>query len=154
MGEDKILAEVGDRKITDEDIRRLRLLLGDSADHFKGQEGEKRLLDELINQELLYRDAIDRGLDKDEVFLEEYEAAKKQMLQQYALKTLLGQVQVSPEETEAYYEAHKDKFTDKEKEDKNNLLKNIYMQLVLLRQQARYVNYSKELEDKYKVKRY
>ena len=153
MSEDKILAEVGSRKITEGDVRRLRILLGEGEKHFSGPEGDRRLLDELINQELLYLDAIDKALDEEDSFIEEYESAKKQMLQQYALRRLLGQVQVSLEETEAYYEAHKDKYTDKQKRDMDELKKQIYMQLLLLKQQAEYVNYTKALSEKYGVTR-
>lgn len=154
MSEDKILARVGQRKISEEDVRRLRLMLGEQAQHFEGEEGDKRLLDELINQELLYLDAIDRSLDKDQAFLDQYEAAKKQMLQQYALNSLLGKFQVSVEETEAYFSSHKDQFSEEELKNKDELLKRIYMQLLLLKQQAGYVNFTKELEEKYSVERY
>lgn len=151
--EEKILARVGKREITEEDLRRLRLLLGDQAQHFQGPEGDKQLLNELINQELLYLDAKDKGMDQDAAYLDQVKTMKKDLLQQYALKSLLGLVQVTTEETEDYYQKHQGEYSEEDKKDMPKLMRQIYMQLTLVKQQATYVKYVKELEEKYKVKR-
>lgn len=155
--DDTILARVEEREITQQDVDELRQLLGGQAEHFQGEEGDQRLLEEIIHQELLYRDALDKHIDEEEEFKkrldEQMETIKKQLLQQYSMQKLLSAVQVLPQEVEEYYRANEEHFTDEEKKDPDKLKSQIYMQLVLLRQQATYVNYTNTLEKTYQVSR-
>ena len=154
---DTVLARVGEREITQSEVDALRKMLGEQSEHFKGEEGDKRLLEEIINQELMYRDALDKNVEAEDDFQKQWEreeaSLKKQVLQQYALSHLLGEVKVLPQEVEAYFSANQEHFTEEEKKNPDQLKSQIYMQLMLLRQQATYVNYTKELESKYPVER-
>lgn len=104
---DTVLARVGEREITQSEVDALRKMLGEQSEHFKGEEGDKRLLEEIINQELMYRDALDKNLEAEDDFQKQWEreqaSLKKQVLQQYALSHLLGEVKVLPQEVEAYF---------------------------------------------------
>lgn len=155
--DEMILARVGERAITKQEVEELRKLLGEQAEHFEGEEGDSRLLEEIIHQELLYRDAMDKKMDEEEEFQKQLDAQiammKKQLLQQYALQKLLSAVQVLPQEVEEYYHANEEHFTEKEKADPDKQKSQIYMQLLLLRQQATYVNYTTSLEKTYPVTR-
>ena len=90
---DTVLARVGEREITQSEVDALRKMLGEQSEHFKGEEGDKRLLEEIINQELMYRDALDKNLEAEDDFQKQWEreqaSLKKQVLQQYALSHLL-----------------------------------------------------------------
>lgn len=155
--DDSILARVDDRAITRQEVEDLRRLLGEQAEHFQGEEGDARLLEEIIHQELLYRDAVDKHIDEEEAFKKQLEEqmtlVKKQLLQQYALQKLLSAVQVLPQEVEDYYRANEEHFSEEEKKDPDKQKSQIYMQLLLLRQQATYVNYTASLEKTYRVMR-
>lgn len=153
MNDDKVLARVGDVDITEADVRRLKLALGDQAVQFEGTEGAERLLDELIRQELLYCEAKRRHWDRDEAFREVMAQVERQQLQQFALSRLLSEAEVSRDEVEAYYEAHEDRFSLEEKRDPAALKARIYQQLMLLRQQALYVNLTRQWEREYHVTR-
>lgn len=109
MNEQKKVAQIGERVIYEKDVDTLEALLGEQGQRFQGEEGRNRLRTELINQELLYLDALDRHYDQEPDFVEQLEAQKRQLLQQYALHRLLGEVQVKEGEVEEYYEAHRDK---------------------------------------------
>lgn len=105
----KVVAKVGEREIKVSDVIMLRNLLGREGQNFEDEVGFQRLRDELINQELLYLDALNLKMDENEDFVKSLEETKRQMLQQYALRKLLGEVDVTDEEVKQYYESHKDK---------------------------------------------
>jgi len=54
--------------------------------------------------EMVYSDALENELEKDEEFLNVMNVMKKSMLQQYGLSKMLNQVTVSDEEILEYYE--------------------------------------------------
>ena len=108
--ENKTLAIVDGRSITEADLYDLLQSIGQSAAQFQGPEGQKQLVNELVMQELLYSDALHQGLDQQEDYLHALDRMKKSLLKQYAMNKLLTAVEVSEEEIKAYYEAHKDLF--------------------------------------------
>lgn len=98
----KILAEVGDKKITQEEV--MKFIGGmQGGQQFMSPQGINQIADELVNQELLYIDALEKGLDKDEEFIKEVEFAKSNMLKNYAMHELFKDIEVSDEELKDYY---------------------------------------------------
>ncbi|SDK83328.1 peptidylprolyl isomerase [Natronincola ferrireducens] len=111
MDNKNILAVVGDREITEADLQLLmRGIDPQRAAQFQSEEGKKRLLEELINQELFYLDALDNGLDKDETFQKELKKVEESFLKQYAINKLVKTVALDEKELGEYYESHKDHF--------------------------------------------
>jgi peptidyl-prolyl cis-trans isomerase C len=108
--ENKILAKVDGREVRESDLNALMKNLGQNAQYFQGADGRKKLVDELVMHELMYSDAVERGLDNDEEFLAVIENMKKSMLQQYSLRKMFNEITVSDEEIKDYYEKHKDTF--------------------------------------------
>ena len=104
---EQVVAEVEDTKITEGDVDALMHAMGEQARQFVGETGRNRLRDELVNQELLYREALDCHFDEEPEFVEQLEGMKRQMLQQYALHRVLNSVSVEREEVEKYYEQRK-----------------------------------------------
>ena len=78
--ENKILAVVDGRNITQSDVFHLIQSIGQNAAAFQGAEGQKQLLDELVMQELLYSDALKQGLQDEEDFKSALEEMKKSLL--------------------------------------------------------------------------
>lgn len=105
--ENKLLAIVDGREVTELDYNSLMRNLGKNAAYFQGDEGRKKLIDELIMHELVYSDAIANDLEKDEEFIQVFNTMKKSMLQQYGLSKLMNGVTVSDNEIEEYYEKNK-----------------------------------------------
>lgn len=110
MEENKVLATVNDKQITEKDVDLLLRKLGPQrAMQFYSEEGRKRLLDELINQELIYLEALENGLDNNEEFLAELEYMKQNLLKQFAVRKLLENISIK-EELVTFYNDNKEKF--------------------------------------------
>ncbi len=61
----RLLAKVGDLEIFEEDVDNVfKSLPPEIQGNYNGKEGKKRLLDEVVYQELFYIDALEQGLDK------------------------------------------------------------------------------------------
>lgn len=110
----KVLAKVDGREITQKDMDMLISHLGNQAMQFANPEGEKRLLEELINEELFYSHGVEIGIENDETFKLELEKAKSSLIKQYMIgKTVMG-VKVTDEEVKEYYNLHKSEFVTSE----------------------------------------
>jgi peptidyl-prolyl cis-trans isomerase C len=115
MTENKVLATVNDIKITQQDIMGLLQSIGQQrAQQFQSPEGEKTLLNELINQNLFLLDAKERGLDKEKLFLEQIEKIKANVLSQYAVQKKLDNLTVNDEEVKKYYDENKEMFKEQD----------------------------------------
>ena len=57
--ENKVLAKVDEREITERDVEQFLADIGPQmAMQFQSAEGKERIVEELVNQELLYLDAL------------------------------------------------------------------------------------------------
>ena len=115
MDKDKILAEVNGKKITGVDYN----LFIDSLNpqlkqYFGGDELNKDVVNELVYQALLYEDAMAKGMDKEDEFLQVVEKTKESMLKTYALGKLLATAEVKDEDVKKFYEENKDAFKQSE----------------------------------------
>lgn len=112
MDKDKILAKVNGKNITGEDYNIfINSLNPDLRKHLLNTEKNKEVIDELIHQELIYQDAKDKGLDKEEDFQKVLEKAKKSLLLNYYLGKMLSDIAITDKEIEDFYKVHKDHFT-------------------------------------------
>ncbi|MBZ4668551.1 MAG: PpiC-type peptidyl-prolyl cis-trans isomerase [Defluviitaleaceae bacterium] len=108
--ENKVLAIVDGREIKESDIYSLMQNLGQQAAHFRSPQGQKQLLNEIIAQELLYSEALEKEFDKEENFVTVLEQMKKSLLMQYAANKFMSSVSVSDEEVQKYFEENKAMF--------------------------------------------
>ena len=125
--ESKVLAKVNDKELTlDEFYNRysqsweFRMGVashGEAASNPYTVSGgrKRRFLDELITNEVLYDEAIKRGLDKDEEFLTMVEGYKRRLLTEVLLRNAENQVTVTDEEINDYYNSNKGEFVESEK---------------------------------------
>jgi peptidyl-prolyl cis-trans isomerase C len=111
MNKPNVLAVVGGKEITQNDVEEILASLGpQAAAQYRNPEGQARLLDEAINRRLLYLDAVDNQLDKEKEFQEQLANVKENILRDYAVSRLLDPVKVTDKEAEDYYSTHKDHF--------------------------------------------
>lgn len=119
----KVIAKVNGREITQTDMEVLLSgLQPQVAAQFYSPEGQERLLEELINQELLYTDAVNSNYEAEEEFIKEMEQVKANVLKQYALRKLLNEAKVSDEEIEAHYNENKEQFVQPEMAKASHIL--------------------------------
>lgn len=111
MENNKVLAKVENREVTQEDVNFfLQNLDPQNASQFQSPEGQKRLLTELIHQELFYLEAKKQKLDRNQAFIKSLEQLKENYLKQFAITQLLTSVSVTEDEIESYYKEHQDQF--------------------------------------------
>lgn len=111
MKENKVLAVVNGKEISEDTVLKFLNDLGPQmAMQFQSPEGIKRVVDELINQEVLYLEAIENNLDQDEAFLTELEKIKDGLVKQYALNKLLSNISASEDELLDFYNENEEKF--------------------------------------------
>ncbi|MDF2676710.1 MAG: PpiC-type peptidyl-prolyl cis-trans isomerase [Bacillota bacterium] len=120
--ENKVLAIVDRREVKESDLTQLLNNLGQNAAYFQGEEGRKKLIEELVMHELLYSEAIENDFDKQEDFLQVFNNMKKSMLQQYALSKVMNNIQVTDEELKEYYENNISKFKTEESVKASHIL--------------------------------
>ncbi|TAN42008.1 MAG: peptidylprolyl isomerase [Nitrospirae bacterium] len=107
-----VLAKVGSAVITDADLERDLKSLPDYAQQiFADQKGREKFLDELIKKEILYQEALKKGLDKSADFTKKVEEFKKLTLVSELLeKEIMSRSKVSDQEVREYYDKHKEDF--------------------------------------------
>ncbi len=112
----KTLAKVGDRTITLGDYA-AALKRMDSFERMRYQSPDrrKRLLDEMIEVELLAQEAKRRGLDKSEETQERMRQILRDQLVDDIRKNTPAANEVKEAELHAYYDAHKDEFAEPER---------------------------------------
>jgi DNA-directed RNA polymerase subunit F len=112
----KVLARVGDRTITLGDyVAALEHM--DQFDRLRYQSPERRkeLLDEMIDVELLAREAEAKGYDKDPVAQQELRAILRDAVLKDARKDVPLPSDIPEKEVRDYYEAHKADYVDPER---------------------------------------
>lgn len=123
MTESNFLAKIGDKVITANDIQAaINSLDQFQKNQFDNEEGRKRILADLINQELFYLDAIENKFDEDENFVKEMELVKANMLKQYAINKILYSIEISDDEKIKYFEENREQFVDPESASAKHIL--------------------------------
>ena len=104
------LVKVGNAKITEADLdRELKNLPEFAQALFAGSSGKERFLDELVKKEILYQEAVKKGIDKDPQYTAKVEDFKKITLVGLLLeKVIEAKSKVNPQDVKDYYEKNKD----------------------------------------------
>lgn len=123
MSNSKVLATVNGKEITQDVVMKFLNDLGpQTAMQFQSPEGIKKVVEELINQEMLYLDAKENNLEEEEAFKEQLEKFKEGLIKQYAVNKILSGVEVSEDEMKDYFESHKESFKSPESITSSHIL--------------------------------
>lgn len=121
--ENKVLAKVNEREITERDIQSaVARFPRERQSFFTTEQGKKQLLDQLVAFELYYNYGKDSGVEQSEQFIETLEIAKREILTQMAIEKVLSEVGVTDKEVEEYYEANKQMFNTGETVEARHIL--------------------------------
>ena len=121
--ENKVLAKIGNREITTQDLQFfLRNVEPKVASQYTSPEGLKQLLAQLSEQELFYLDALEKGFDKETEFTKELERVKSNLLKQYALSKFINSVTVNEIEMKKFYNENKEFFFEPESVKASHIL--------------------------------
>lgn len=111
----KVVAEFGKEKIT---LEQLDGMIKDLPQQYQAVTSSRKemFLESVINQKLLYAEALNQNIDKDANIKKEIEEATKQITIGGLLKKEIEQkLQVSDEDVKNYYEANKEQLKEPEK---------------------------------------
>ena len=87
------------------------------------KKGKLEYLDRLVTEELYYQEALARGMNKDEEFLEQLESIKKSILAGKIKKELMEQkTEVGDPEAKTYYDEHPEEYQSPETVTVNHIL--------------------------------
>ena len=112
--QNKVLAVVGGKAITEEDVQRTLMNLGQRAQQYNNPQGKQAILEQLINKELIFMDAKKNLLEMDAEYKTELEKLKKELLSNFYVEKFLRDVKVKDEDVKKYFEEHKDEFVSQE----------------------------------------
>lgn len=119
----KVFAKVGDKEITQADVNFvLNNVEPQARQQLNSEEGTKRIVDELINQELFYLDAVKSNLENDEEFKTQIERMKVDFLKQYYVGKLLSKAKVDDAEIFEFYNMNREMFVEQEKVSAKHIL--------------------------------
>ncbi len=115
MSEHLAVAVVNGKEITRGDIMKFLNDMGPQmAMQFQSPEGINRVIDEMVNQELLYLDAVENNFEKEEEFDQVLQATKVSLLKGYAFNKLISGVTVDEQELKMYFNDNKHLFNQPE----------------------------------------
>jgi peptidyl-prolyl cis-trans isomerase C len=118
----KVVAEVGSEKITLEEVDSM---IGNVPKQYQAQAlaNKDKLLDNIINQKLLYGEALKQNLKEDPAVKKQIEEATKEILiRDYLKREIEQKAVVSDADAQAYYDGNKDKFMEPEKVKVSHIL--------------------------------
>lgn len=115
MSEEKLVARVNGKEISRQDVMKFLNDIGPQmAMQFQSPEGIQRVIDELVNQELLYLDAVDSKIEEDQEFKDVLEATRINLLKDYAVNKIISNADATDQEVSEFYESNKDRYNQPE----------------------------------------
>lgn len=117
-----VLAQVGLKAITDEDVTRAIRSMGPRGKEYDNPRGRQIMLEQIINKELVLTDAKKNLLEQDAEFREELEKLKNELLANFYVEKVLREAKVTPEEVKAYFDTHPEEFQGEETVSASHIL--------------------------------
>jgi peptidyl-prolyl cis-trans isomerase C len=111
-GEDDILARVAGHAITVADVdARIARIPQMARPEYSGPIGRSRMLNQMIEEEVIYRAAVDEGLDRDPDVKQLLDASTRQILvQTYLDRRQDGATKLHEKELREFYDKHRDEY--------------------------------------------
>lgn len=111
----RLLAKVGDVEIFEADVKGVKEAMPPEIKmSYQGEEGDKKLLDEIIYQELFYLDALDKGLNNSLEYKQRLEEFSRGILRDMNISKTIADAKVSDEEVRKFYNEHDAELTRSE----------------------------------------
>lgn len=123
MNNNTVLAKIGSYEITQADLDHMMANLNPQvAANFQGEEGKKALLEELVNQKLIYIEAMENNINEEDKYKADFEKLVENFTTQFAIQKLINSVAVTHEELEDYYNNNQESFKSPEKVKASHIL--------------------------------
>ncbi len=123
QGNGKVIANINGYKLTEDKFNLLvNSLPENSKKQFQGEEGKKKLLDQLIVQKLLVQEAKKLNLDKKPEFLIRKEMDEDSLLLEQYYKYLFDNYKPDDKALKEFYKSHPELFSQKEEFEAYHIL--------------------------------
>ncbi len=122
MANEKILASVMGKTITQADVEEFINSLGQRGESYKNPQGYQIVLEELINQRLFLLDASRNLYEADPAVKAELQRAKESILVSFAIQKAVEKVNVTEADAKAYYDANQAQFVKGETANASHIL--------------------------------
>ena len=111
----ELVAIVNGKEISKNDVLKYLNDIGPQmAMQFQSPEGIRRVINELVNQELLYLDAVEKDFESDEEFQDVLEITKSNLLKDYAVNKIIPKIEATPDELAVHYLKNKEQYNKSE----------------------------------------
>ena len=104
----QVLAQVGGKPITEEDVTRFIQAMGRNGQAYNNPKGRAAVLEQMIAQRLFLLDAQRNLYEREPAFKAQLAAVKEQLLMEYAITKCIQSVRVTEEEADACHPARTD----------------------------------------------
>jgi peptidyl-prolyl cis-trans isomerase C len=142
------IAKIGDKIITKDDIQAIPEAM---RQMYLGAEG----LERFIVKQILYQEALKKGIDKDPEYLKMVDYWKKKLLVETLLnKEITEKIIIEDKEVAEYYEKNKERFKVKETGQYiplDSIKEGLRRQLLMEKQKVAFDKYIADLKERYKV---
>jgi len=107
-----VAIRVGDTKIMKREFeKRLGMLSDSQKKDFDGLEGKAKFADMIIDEQVIFAEALEQGFHKEKQIEEKIENARRAVLvTEYYTREIVGKIEVENDEVESYYEEHTEEF--------------------------------------------
>ena len=153
LSADEVLAEVDGIKITRSDVENVYRELPQEYRKKLSPNFKKEILELLIEQSLLYKEALSLKLDRNPEIAKKIENCKKRILSEELLKRIFeSKLNVAPAEIKDYYRKHLKEFTKNGKPlPLKVVLNQIKKKIAIEKKRKIYRNYTEKLKRKHKI---
>lgn len=118
----KVLASVGGKTITDQDVEALIASMGQNGQAYRTPQGKAMALEQLIDQKLFLLDATRNLYEREPAFKAQLNEVKENLLVNYAVQKAVSGIRVTDDEAKAYFEAHPEQFAGEETVSASHIL--------------------------------
>ena len=120
--DDKVLAKVNGKEIKQSDVEVMYASLGQEAGRFAGEEGYKKLLEQIVFEQLVSEQAMEKNHQNDEEYLMVIEKLKRSLLAQHYVGLLMRDIEIAESEMLAFYDGNVDKFCTEDAVEASHIL--------------------------------
>lgn len=121
--ENKILAVVAGREITEHDID---LIIAKYPEQqramFATEDARKAILEQAIGFELMYYKGLELNIEESDIYKQQLEIFKKELLIQRTVEDILSKVIITDDEVKEYYDKNQDEFQEPERVSAKHIL--------------------------------
>jgi len=122
MANEKILASINGKAITEADVDEMIANMGQRGQAYQTAQGRAIILDQLINKQLIILDATRNLYEREPAFKAQLAKFKDELLANYAVEKVISGAKVTDEDAKKFFEENADQFVGQETVNASHIL--------------------------------